>query len=198
MTIYLDWLSLPKDQFKILMFLLDTKQSTFSIENILNYFMIHKNQTNKDSIITTLNVMKKNETIELEEKEKDVYLATVVVPEGFWMDIDDDWLKINDFKQKNFCVSVDWGTVLKVLFASMFLDRTFKREEISILTGIGVTTISKAIKVIKEDFNNVCYKKVIKIINGVNYKNKGISLLLPAIDFKRKQPEKMCFIIRKQ
>ena len=83
MTIYLDWLHLPKDQFKILMFLLDTKQSTFSIENILNYFMIHKNQTNKDSIITTLNIMKKNETIELEEKEKDVYLATVVVPEGF-------------------------------------------------------------------------------------------------------------------
>ena len=54
MTIYLDWLSLPKDQFKILMFLLDTKQSTFSIENILNYFMRGKSSTNRKKIRTAL------------------------------------------------------------------------------------------------------------------------------------------------
>lgn len=42
MTIYLDWLSLPKDQFKILMFLLDTRSSSFSIESIIKYLMRNK------------------------------------------------------------------------------------------------------------------------------------------------------------
>lgn len=57
MTIYLDWLSLPKDQFKILMFLLDTKQSTFSIENILNYFLRGKSSKNVRKIKTALTLL---------------------------------------------------------------------------------------------------------------------------------------------
>ncbi len=54
MTIYLDWLSLPKDQFKILMYLLDTKQSAFSIESILNYFLKGKSSKNVKKIKTAL------------------------------------------------------------------------------------------------------------------------------------------------
>ncbi len=54
MTIYLDWLSLPKAQFKILMFLLDTKQSSFSVESIINYFNIHKSTNNIDGIFSSL------------------------------------------------------------------------------------------------------------------------------------------------
>jgi hypothetical protein len=54
MTIYLDWLSLPKDQFKILMYLLDTKQSSFSIENILNYYMKDKSSKNVKALKVSL------------------------------------------------------------------------------------------------------------------------------------------------
>ncbi|MBR0419443.1 MAG: hypothetical protein IJI66_09760 [Erysipelotrichaceae bacterium] len=60
MTIYLDWLSLPKDQFKILMFLLDTKLSSFSVEMILNYFLKDKSNKNVKDLQASLVALQKN------------------------------------------------------------------------------------------------------------------------------------------
>lgn len=54
MTIYQEWLLIPKAPFKILMFLLQTRPSSFSIDILLNYFMIDKNQANKDTILSAL------------------------------------------------------------------------------------------------------------------------------------------------
>ena len=49
MIIYLDWLPLPKEQFKILMFLLDSRSSSFSIESIIKFLMRNKKEDlNKD------------------------------------------------------------------------------------------------------------------------------------------------------
>lgn len=57
MTIYLDWLSLPKDQFKILMYLLDTKQSSFSVDSILKYFMKDKSSKNVGKLKSSLGAL---------------------------------------------------------------------------------------------------------------------------------------------
>lgn len=57
MTIYLDWLSLPKDQFKILMYLLDTKQSSFSVDSILKYFMKDKSSKNVGKLKSSLSAL---------------------------------------------------------------------------------------------------------------------------------------------
>ena len=113
------------------------------------------------------------------------------------IEVDENNINIDDFRQRCFCVSVDWGVVLKVLFASFFLGGTFKREQITDLTDVGKTTVSNAVKVIKEDFDNVYYKKIIKIPYGF-YENKGVNLEVPAFDFRRKEPEKSCSVIRKK
>ena len=85
---------------------------------------------------------------------------------------------------------------MKVLFASLFLNGTFKRKQVAALTGLGTTTISNAVKIIKDDFCNTHYKKIISKSRGI-YENKGVDLQVPAFDFRRKEPEKSCSIKRR-
>ena len=48
-----------------------------------------------------------NNTIELEETDKETYKARIIFPEGKSIEIDEDNIRIDDFRKKGFCVSVD-------------------------------------------------------------------------------------------
>lgn len=173
MTIYLDWLSLPKQEFKVLMFLIDTKKSSFSIESILTYFMKSKDDLNdKDKrrywekkIINALTELNKKDLINL-SIEGDIISATIKDREKERVEIADESISIKDFQKKGFTVSIDWGVSLRVLFATMFLRNDFYRNDIKTITGINKKTISRALKMLVENFNQVDYTVKRWYLNG--------------------------------
>ena len=106
MKIYLEWLSLPKAEFKILMFLLDTKQLSFSIESLINYFMISKSSANTAKLKAVLRSLEEKGVIDLAIGETDIK-ASILPQKKEYIEIPDALLSINDFRKKCFSISID-------------------------------------------------------------------------------------------
>ena len=184
MTIYLDWLSLPKDQFKILMFLLDTKLSSFSVETILNYFMKAKSDKNIKDLNRSLLALKENGWIDL-FISGDIINASIKSQEGQFVLFDEDQIAISDFSSKGFSVSVDWGNALKVLFAILYIGSDYKRAQVASITGLNEKTISRAVCMLRKDFIDVDYK-VNKVKTEEGWKTIGIHFELGAFGLARR------------
>lgn len=45
--------------------------------------------------------------VELEEIDNGTFKTKVIVPDGKWITIDESNIRIDDFRQRNFCVPVD-------------------------------------------------------------------------------------------
>ena len=185
MTIYLDWLSLPKDQFKILMYLLDTKQSSFSVDSILNYFMKGKSSKNLKSIKASLLALEEKGWIDL-SISKDTVHARIISQKKSNVEIDERIFKIDDFSKKGFTVSVDWGTALQVFFAILIAGKDYKRREIASITGLNEKTISRAVKMLRRNFEDIDYK-VNKVKTEEGWKTIGTHFELGAFGLVRKE-----------
>ena len=165
MKIYLEWLSLPKAEFKILMFLLDTNQLSFSIESLINYFMIGKSSANTAKLKAVLRPLEEKGVIDLAIGETDIK-ASILPQKKEYIEIPGALLSINDFRKKCFSISIDWGTALQVLFAIIYTGTDYQRVQITELTGIDKKTVSRTATMLKRDFIDISHKVVKRKING--------------------------------
>ena len=65
--------------------------------------------------------------------------------------------------------------MLKVIFAIMYIGTEYYRDDVELLTGVRSKTISRAVGIIRNDFDSVDYKINRKYING-EWKTYGCHL----------------------
>ena len=191
MIIYLDWLPLPKEQFKILMYLLDSRSSSFSIESIIKFLMRNKKEElNKDDrrywipiVRKALSGLSQKDLISYQIRGEEIKVS--VLPKDEYIQLNSNTLKISDFTRRGFCQSADWAVVLKVLFAIMSVGNNYNVDTIVAITSVGKKQVSRSASVLKNDFTGVVYKRHTRFIQG-NWLTEYISLDISAFGFERK------------
>ncbi|MBQ9158943.1 MAG: hypothetical protein IJ136_06440 [Erysipelotrichaceae bacterium] len=108
-----------------------------------------------------------------------------ILPKEKYIELNENTLKISDFRQRGFNHSVDWAVVLKVLFAILAVGNDYNVPQIMEIANVGDKTVSRSASIVKNCFANVDYKKHTRIING-EWHTEFVHLDIPAFGFSRK------------
>lgn len=158
-TFYKEWLHLPKDQFRILLYMVQNGSLSGNLSDMCKCFDLSPQNKNRNNIRITIELLAKNRFIEC-TKEGRVYNLSLI-PQETKIQINYDWIDIITSKHP-YSRSVAKENVIKVLL--WLIDKgseMFQNSQIEEDLGISETTICDAKYILNNDFALISleYKK---------------------------------------
>ena len=167
-----EWLPLPKDQFRVLLYL--TRFGSFSgnLSDLCRYFSLNPQTKNRNNVRNAIEALAASEMIECTKDGRTYNLQ--VIPKEKEIDLPCAW--VDALTGKPFSVSISAEAVIKVLL--WLLENgtaVFTNAELAAELNISTTTIVLAKKVLAEDFEAIVKEYVTtKVSEGVYHRDGQI------------------------
>lgn len=153
-TFYREWLPLPKEQFRVLMYLARNGSFSGNLSDLCRYFSLTPQNRNRQNLRTAINALTEEGFIESSLSGRTYKLT--LIPKEKEIVLLRSWVDAITSADAVYSVSVSKENVLKVLlWLKDHGEEIFKNEEIQNDLGVGSTTIISAKKVLCEDFGAI-------------------------------------------
>ena len=174
-TFDIEWLSLPKGEFRLLVMIADIGGDIKCLSNACRYFGLRDDETStKDKMKEDLQSLADKGIINLTKIKRRYYATLNPIAKENIITINREYLKT--IMQRNYEAKVAWEQVLKCylwLSSETKPDIIFTNNEISMALNISTSTISKAKSPLKNEYNAVEIKKVKDKISENEYRTRG-------------------------
>ena len=149
-TFDIEWLSLPKAEFKMLLMIADIGKNLGNASDMCRYFNHSIQSKTKNKLRNALKSLVEQDVINL-ELNKNNYTATLQKEILQANKVDVKRKYITEILHHNYTQSVAWETVLKVYIWLLDNGKTlFTNRQISVCIGVSESTITEAKKALKE------------------------------------------------
>lgn len=153
MTFYKEWLTLPKNEFRILIMIAESEPFVGNLSDMCRYFSISPQSKNKNKLKTDINSLIEKGIITAELSGRKYTLSSIPKDEENIIKLSRDWIDLKRIRESKFSVSVSFEAVVKVLlFAIEFQNQIVNNEMIEKYLNMSESVITSAKKVIREDF----------------------------------------------
>ena len=161
---YREWLPLPKDQFRILIYLARNGSFSGNLSDLLRYFSLSLQQKNRESVRNAISALSESGMIECSHSGNTYKLQ--MIPKEKEINLPCAW--VDAFISKSFSVSVSKEAMIKVLlWLADYGSGLFTNDMIAADLDISVSTIGEAKKVLKYDFEAIMHEIItVKTTNG--------------------------------
>lgn len=154
MTFYKEWLTLPKNEFRILIMIAESEHFVGNLSDMCRYFSITSQSKNRDKLKADINSLIEKGIITAELCGRTYTLRAIPKEEKNIIKLPREWIDLKRMRESKFSVSVSFEAVIKVLlFAIEFQNQIVNNEMIEKYLNMSESVITNAKKVIREDFD---------------------------------------------
>lgn len=174
-TFDIEWLSLPKGEFRMLVMIADIGGDIRCLSNACRYFGVRDDETStKDKMKEDLQSLVDKGIINLTKIKRRYYATLNPIAKENIITIKREYLKT--IMQRNYEAKVAWEQVLKCYLwidSKTKPDLIFTNDEMVAAMNISSSTISKAKSPLKNEYQAVKIKKITDKIGDNNYRTIG-------------------------
>lgn len=174
-TFDIEWLSLPKGEFRMLVMIADIGGDIRCLSNACRYFGVRDDETStKDKMKEDLQSLVDKGIINLTKIKRRYYATLNPIAKENIITIKREYLKT--IMQRNYEAKVAWEQVLKCYLwidSKTKPDLIFTNDEMVAAMNISSSTISKAKSPLKNEYQAVKIKKITDKIGNNNYRTIG-------------------------
>ena len=174
-TFDIEWLSLPKGEFRMLVMIADIGGDIRCLSNACRYFGVRDDETStKDRMKEDLQSLVDKGIINLTKIKRRYYATLNPIAKENIITINREYLKT--IMQRNYEAKVAWEQVLKCYLwidSKTKPDLIFTNDEMVAAMNISSSTISKAKSPLKNEYEAVKIKKITDKIGDNNYRTIG-------------------------
>ena len=174
-TFDIEWLSLPKGDFRMLVMIADIGGDIRCLSNACRYFGVRDDETStKDRMKEDLQSLVDKGIINLTKIKRRYYATLNPIAKENIITINREYLKT--IMQRNYEAKVAWEQVLKCYLwidSKTKPDLIFTNDEMVAAMNISSSTISKAKSPLKNEYEAVKIKKITDKIGDNNYRTIG-------------------------
>ena len=151
MTFFAEWLSLPKEQFRILVMLADVGLFRGTLSDMCRYFSVDPQTNNRNRLRAAIDELARHDFIKA-TRAGNTYQMTVI-PKETEITMPEEWvarIRRHEYNSEG----VAWEIVLKVQLWLMqnAKDTVVTNEEIALAIDISVSQVVAAMNVLKSEF----------------------------------------------
>lgn len=177
-TLYREWLSLDKKQFRILAMLADKGEYTGNLSTLCDYFSLTRQQHNRNTLRTAIEQLAAAGYINYTTAGRTYHITAV--PKAIAITIPREWLQrliAHDYSTED----VAWEQVLKVLLWVCDNKKpVIQNQMIADDLQVSVSTIGYAKNVLEYEYAAICRKKVSEKIGDDFFRTIGQELAASA------------------
>lgn len=174
-TFDIEWLSLPKAEFRLLVMIADIGGDIKCLSNACRYFGLRDDESStKDGMAESLQNLADKNIIKLTKIKRRYYATLNPIAKDNIITIKREYLKT--IMQRNYEAKVAWEQVLKCYLwidSKTKPDLIFTNDEMVAAMNISSSTISKAKSPLKNEYEAVKIKKITDKIGDNNYRTIG-------------------------
>ena len=174
-TFDIEWLSLPKAEFRLLVMIADIGGDIKCLSNACRYFGLRDDESStKDGMAESLQNLADKNIIKLTKIKRRYYATLNPIAKDNIVTIKREYLKT--IMQRNYEAKVAWEQVLKCYLwidSKTKPDLIFTNDEMVAAMNISSSTISKAKSPLKNEYEAVKIKKITDKIGDNNYRTIG-------------------------
>lgn len=153
MTFYKEWLTLPKNEFRILIMIAESEPFVGKLSDMCRYFLNTSQSKNKKKLKADINSLIEKGIITAELCGKIYTLSAIPKGEENIIKLPREWIDLKRMRERKFSVSVSFEAVVKVLlFVIEFQKEKVTNEMIEKYLDMSESVLTKAKRVIREDF----------------------------------------------
>lgn len=176
---YEEWLSLSKNEFRIMAMLAEQGEYTGNLTDLCRYFSLTPQTRNTTSLRTSINSLNEKGFLTSQQRGRTYQLN--IVPKAKEITAPQSWVRSLMIHEK-FSEDVSWEQILKVyLWIANNQMPIVTNEIISAELNISVSTIGLAKKVLQQDYEAITRKRISEKIGEDTYRNIGQMLAASAI-----------------
>lgn len=174
-TFDIEWLSLPKAEFRLLVMIADIGGDIKCLSNACRYFGLRDDESStKDGMAESLQNLADKNIIKLTKIKRRYYATLNPIAKDNIVTIKREYLKT--IMQRNYEAKVAWEQVLKCYLwidSKTKPDLIFTNDEMVAAMNISSSTISKAKSPLKNEYEAVKIKIITDKIGDNNYRTIG-------------------------
>lgn len=172
LTFYAEWLSLPKEQFRILAMLADTGEFSGNLSDVCRYFSVNPQTRNRNAIRSAIEELQKQCYIKADLTGRTYRLS--IIPKAEEISMPQEWAQ-RIIRHEYNTEAVSWEAVLKVMLWLTQNDQgTITNGMIAADLGVSEGTVVAAKNVLEREYKAFIKKYDYEITSADYFRRKGV------------------------